>query len=568
MTRQKRKKAKSKQVFKPYQQQQGMLLPPNLEELIPENHLVRVVNGTIDGLNLEPLLATYRGGGTSAYHPMLLLKVLVYAYVMKIYSSRKIAKALREDVNFMWLSGMSRPDFRTINLFRSSRLKEVIDRVFGSMVFFLEAHGYVDLNEYFIDGTKIEADSNRHKAVWAKNTKRYKEKTQQKLRELLRHIEQENEKENKRYGEKDLAEMGNESTLTSEDVKEQISRLKEIVEGTAAKKETTRTIKTIEKDLLPKLERYEQQEKPLKGRNSYAKTDTDATMFRMKDERLLPAYNLLMGTQHQFILGYSFHQQKASEADAFCAHMERFQQMSGHFPFCVVGDSGYGSQENYTFLEEHHIDNYLKYNTFHYEQKKKFRDDAYRKDNFSYDPSSDTYSCPQGRTMILKEINTDETSNGYPVTNRLYQCEDCRDCPVAAMCKRGQGNRTIQINPTLQAYRAQARENLTSKRGLALRGQRNCDVEPVFGDLKHNQGYQRYRLRGLPKVNIETALLSMAHNMKKIVFWALAMSVSESSLASVYGKSSLCSLSFYYPFTFWTPSRPAPQCFYAWVRSK
>jgi transposase len=171
--RQKRKKAKSKQVFKPYHQQQVMLLPPSLDDLIPPKHLVRVVNETIDQLDIEPLIATYKGDGTSAYHPVMLLKVLVYAYLTTTYASRMIAKALHENIHFMWLSGMSHPDFRTINTFRSSRLKEVIDQVFGSMVFFLLEHGYIDLQQYFVDGTKLRADNNKHKVVWAKNTKRY-----------------------------------------------------------------------------------------------------------------------------------------------------------------------------------------------------------------------------------------------------------------------------------------------------------------------------------------------------------------------------------------------------------
>lgn len=514
--RHRRKKAKSKQVFKPYQQHQAMLLPPSLEELIPESHLVRVVNTTIDGLNLEPLLATYVGGGTSAFHPLMMLKTLVYAYLSKIYASRRIAKALREDVNFMWLSGMSRPDHRTINDFRSSRLKEVIDQVFGSMVMFLESHGYIDFREYFVDGTKLRADSNRHKAVWSKNTKRYKEIVQQKIQELLKHIERTNDEENKRYGDNDLEECGEHTTLTSTDVKEHIQRLKDIVEHTVPNKQTAKAIKTIENKLLPKLEGYEQQEQTLAGRNSYAKTDPDATMFRMKDEQLLPAYNLLMGTQNQFIVNYSFHQRRASEADGFRYHIERFYQMTGRYPTYIIGDSAYGSQENYAFLERHQIGNYLKYNTFHLEQKKKYSSDPYRKENFSYAPSSDTYTCPQGRHLVLKDIRTHTTDNGYRTILRIYQCMECRDCPVASVCKRGAGNRTIQVNPTLDAYRAKARANLMSDRGLDLRKQRNVDVESVFGDVKYNQGYQRCRLRGKVKVNIEIALLSIAHNTKKI----------------------------------------------------
>jgi transposase len=503
-------------------------------------------------LNLESLLATYVGGGTSAFHPLMMLKTLVYAYLSKVYSSRRISKALREDVNFMWLSGMSRPDHRTINDFRSSRLKEVIEQVFGSMVMFLESHGYIDFKEYFVDGTKLRADSNRHKAVWSKNTKRYKEIVQQKIQELLKHIERTNDEENKRYGDNDLEECGEHTTLTSTDVKEQIQRLKDIVDRTAPNKQTAKTIKTIENKLLPKLEGYEQQEKTLAGRNSYAKTDPDATMFRMKDEQLLPAYNILMGTQNQFIVNYSFHQRRASEADGFKYHIEHFHQMTGRYPTCVMGDSTYGSQETYALLEQHKIGNYLKYNTFHFEQKKKHRNDPYQKENFSYDSSSDTYTCPQGRSLKLKEIKPRITGNGYRTTVRIYQCVDCRDCPVSQTCKKGVGERSIQVNPILDVYRAQARANLTSQRGIALRKQRNVDIESVFGDIKYNQGYNRCRLRGKSKVNIEFALLSIAHNTKKIALQRNNTSLSHTALDLACCNLSSISITSDFQRTFWT----------------
>jgi len=179
----------NKLTFKTYNPNQAFLLPPSFDDLIPMGHLVRVVSQTIDQLNIDPLLKSYKGGGASIYHPKMMIKVLVYAYLNGIYSSRKIAKALREDINFMWLSGMNRPDFRTITLFRSSRLKPVIDKVFGSMVIFCQEQGYIKLENYFIDGTKIEADANRNSHVWAKNVKRYKGNTEEKIRQLLRHIE-------------------------------------------------------------------------------------------------------------------------------------------------------------------------------------------------------------------------------------------------------------------------------------------------------------------------------------------------------------------------------------------
>jgi transposase len=517
---QKRKKAKSKQVFKPYTQQQIMLLPPSLEELIPENHLVRVVNRTVEKLNIQPLMATYKGDGASAYHPLMLLKVLVYAYLTKVYASRMIAKALTENIHFMWLSGMSTPDFHTINNFRSSRLRGVIDDVFGSMVFFLLEQGYINLEQYFVDGTKLRADSNKHKVVWAKNTKRYKQKVQQKIKDLLVEIEQANTKEQEHYGDHNLEELGECSTLTSDDVKAQVQRLNEILQHSAPEpKRTVKTLNQLSAKLLPKLEYYEQQEKTLAGRNSYAKTDPAATVFLSKDGQLLPSYNLLIGTQHQFLVNYSLHQRRASESDAFPAHLRRLHSLVGRHPDLVMGDSAFGSEENYALLSEHQIGNYLKYNTFHLEQKRKYRNNPYRKENFPHDATNDTYHCPQGRVLTLKQVRTVASTNGYNSTARSYQCSNCHDCPLAGQCKRGDGNRTIYVNPTLDAYRAQARTNLNSDVGFALRKQRGIDVEPPFGDIKFNQAYTRCRLRGEEKVNIEIGILSIAHNIKKIAYW-------------------------------------------------
>jgi len=165
-----------KQVFKPYTQNQAMLLPPRLEELIPEGHLVRVVNEMIDAIDIDPLERQYKGGGTSAYHPRMLLKVIIYAYTQRVFSSRRIAKELRENVNYMWLSGMTQPDHRTINRFRGEIMKKVVEEVFYGIVEQLLDMGYVDLERYFVDGTKLEANANRYSFVWRKSTKKSTQK--------------------------------------------------------------------------------------------------------------------------------------------------------------------------------------------------------------------------------------------------------------------------------------------------------------------------------------------------------------------------------------------------------
>ena len=515
-------KGKSKKLtIKTYDQNQAFLLPPSFDDLIPPGHLVRVVSQTIDQLDIEPLLKSYKGGGASFYHPKMMVKVLVYAFLNQIFSSRKIAKALREDIYFMWLSGMNRPDFKTILNFLSGRLKPVIDQVFGSMVIFCQEQGYIKLENYFIDGTKMEANAGKNSHVWAKNVKRHKENTEEKIRQFLRHIDQINEMENLQYKDKDLEELGENSTISSEKIKEQVKKInaqlanKREEEGlTETEKTIVRVVNKIDKE-LPKLEQYEQQQKNLSGRNSYSKTDVDATFHRLKNGLLRPSYNLLLGCENQFIINFSIHQ-NPGESGLFIDHLKKLQNQLGSLPENVIGDSTFGTEQNYSYLEEQFVGNYLKYNTFHFEQTKTYRENPFSRDKFVYTTSTDTFTCPGNKTLYFKETRQTKTDNGYVSQVRIYECEDCRECPFADQCKKAKGNRILQVNPKLDQYRSQARENLTSPLGVKLRKQRNIEPETVFGDIKWNLKYSRFRLRGKEKVNIEMGLLSIAHNIKKI----------------------------------------------------
>jgi transposase len=509
--RRRRPKKKSAPVFKRSAKNEQLLLPPNVEELIPEQHLVRVIDRTIDQMHVGALLEQqYKGGGASAYAPTMMIKLLVYAYVSKVYSSRNIAKAVRQDITFMWLAGMNRPDFRTINNFRSGVLKPVIQDVFTAMIQFLLAHAYIDLHHYFIDGTKMRANANRHTPVWRKNTKRYKEVVQKKIKEHLQYIDSVTEQENHEYGDRDLEELGEHTTITSDDVAREAEKLRKRIQDHLPPKRAHQVEKKLTETLLPTLRKYEQQERLLGTRNSYSRTDPDATFFRTASGELLPMYNVLMGTQHQFILHYTIHQ-KASETDQFTDHMHQGYARWQRFPGATIGDSTYGSEDNYRFLETHDIGNYLKYPTFHTAKPK-----TYGKEHFVYDATGDTFRCPAGRSLTLANVRTTTTPAGAPSTIRQYKSADCGQCSLAPKCKRGEGPRTLTVNPQLDSYREQARINLESETGIALRVRRSTDVEPSFGDIKGNNAYRRFLLRGVEKVTIEFGLISMAHNMKKL----------------------------------------------------
>ncbi|GMA64366.1 hypothetical protein GCM10025859_48060 [Alicyclobacillus fastidiosus] len=206
-----------------------LFLPMDLEDLIPANHVVRIVNDTVERMDDELFFQYYPGGGRSSFHPKMLTKVLVYAYTQRIYSSRQIAKALRENIHFMWLSARQTPDFRTINRFRSERMKDIVEQVFAAVLELLIDEGYVKFEHYFLDGTKIEANANRYTFVWKKSTDRFQSRLQAQIRELLTEIEQANQQEQREYGERDLEELGKDQDqpITSEQLDTLVTSLEQ-----------------------------------------------------------------------------------------------------------------------------------------------------------------------------------------------------------------------------------------------------------------------------------------------------------------------------------------------------
>jgi transposase len=503
------------------------LMPARLDELIPEDHLVRVINQAIDQLELDALLKQYKGGGTSSFHPRMMLKVIVYAYSEKVYSSRRIAKALRENVNFMWISGQSQPDFRTINHFRGSRMKAVIDAVFGEVMEYLVEQGYVKLENYFLDGTKIEANANKHKVVWKKRSARYKERLQEKIGELLEEIEKVNAEENAEYGDKDLEEMaGSGGGMDARKLAEKMAELNRRLAERPEDKSLKQAVKTIEKDYLPRLEKYEEQERKLAGRNSYSKTDEDASCMRMKEDRGAekpwpkPAYNVQVGTEDQFVVGFSIHQ-RAGDPGCLIPHLEQVRTRLGRLPKNIITDAAYGSEENYDYVERNDLGNFVKYNTFHQDQQKPRKAEVLRKklfqaDHFPYDATTDEFTCPAQKRLTYQKTIRVKSDNGYVAERREYECADCADCPLRSECTKAKGNRSIRVSFRLQEFRRQARENLTSPEGKVLRVSRSTEVESVFGQSKHNMDFRRFSLRGKEKVHTELGLHYIAHNMKKL----------------------------------------------------
>lgn len=508
-----------RQIFKPYEQNQPMLLPPSLEELVPEGHMVRVVDEMIEQIELAPLFRQYKGGGTSAYHPKMLLKVIIYAYTQRTFSSRQIAKALRENVYFMWLSGMNQPDHRTINRFRGEIMKAVVEEVFYGVIEQLIDRGYINLENYFCDGTKIEANANRYSFVWRKSTQKYKAGLQKKVRKLLDEIDELEAIDEKKYGERDLEEMGEGQEINAEELKEAVQRINERLKKEPKNKKLQKAKRDLERDYIPREEKYEDQEKKFQGRNSYSKTDPDATFMRMKDDhmrngQLKPGYNVQIGTENQFVIGYSIHQ-RAGDTSCLKEHLEHVRGWLGEYPENLIADAGYGSEENYSYLEANQITAYVKYNTFHYENKKRVKKKPYRVDNFPYLAEEDQFVCPQGNRLSFQFTKKHTSENGYVTSRRVYECQACQGCPVKIECTKSKYNRRLSIGFKLQEMKKTAHDLLISPRGKEMRSKRPIEAETVYGRLKQNWGFRRFLLRGKEKVKTEWGILSIAHNIAK-----------------------------------------------------
>ena len=502
-------------VFKSNMQHQAMLLPPDLSDLIAKGHPVRVVNDVLEKIDITELLRAYKPGGTSSYHPRMLLKILVYAYINNVYSSRKIEEAVTQNIHYMWLSGMSKPDHNTINRFRGQRLQKVLQPIFTQVVLLLCEEGLLSVKELYTDGTKIEANANRYTFVWGNTIKHNKEKIKQQLNELWQYAQ------SVAVAELEDTDPTDFDQIDADKVSQTIEKINTALKGYDADKKVKQKLNYAKRHWPAALDKYEEQEKIMgTDRNSYSKTDTDATFMRMKEDhmkngQLKPAYNLQISTNNQYIASYSIHQ-NTTDTNTLISHIDQHIKSFKSKPTNVTADAGYGSEQNFQWLENKGISAYVKHNQFDRDQNSNLRSKKpYTVDKLHYDDLKDQYHCPSGQIMKNIGVYTTTTKAGYKQTITRYQAQNCEGCPLRKDCHQQKVNRIIEVNHNLNRLKKKADKRLKTKRGIQKRKQRCFDTEPVFANIKHNHQFKRFMLRGIEKVNIETGLLAMAHNLRK-----------------------------------------------------
>jgi len=512
--------------FKYYEQNQ-LMIPMEWKTLIPKEDVVFVLNDLIDNMNIDKLLETYSPIGCNSYSPKMMLKILMYGYIRKRYSSRQIADAVQSDIKFIWLSGGNKPTRNVINSFRKDKMKVIMEDVFVELLIVLEKKGYINTEEYFVDGTKIEANANKYTFVWKKAVEKYRAKLQEQVHELMKDIDDLNDEEDKLYPDKEIKP----EDITPEELEEFAKRLSDKLnqgiekeksnEEKQKNKKTNKILNKINKDFKPRLEKYNEDLKIIgENRNSYSKTDKDATFMHMKEDhmrngQLKPGYNIQVGSCNGFVVNWSTHQNR-NDNGTLIPHFERYERFFSKLPNSTGADSGYGNQENYEYLKENHIKNYIKYPLFHKEQTKKFKSMKYNWQNMEYDEINDAFTCPEGKKLKYLNMKYEKTETGFVQEIRVYECSECSNCPHKSECTKAKGNRQIRFNKKLWQLKKVAKRNLLSKKGIEMRGKRAEYSEGIFGQIKWNMGFKRFLLRGLEKVDLEWGLLCFALNINRM----------------------------------------------------
>lgn len=496
-----------------------LVLPLNYEVLIPEDDSIRLLSQILEGLNYTKLYQAYSSSGRKpAVEPKIMFKVLTYAYMNNIYSSRKIESACKRDINFMWLlEGNQAPDHSTIARFRKEYLCDAVEELFYQMVRYLHHIGEVNFENLFVDGTKIEANANRYTFVWKKVVNKNEAKMFVKVQSRIEEINRTYMTDFTVTKEKLLSNL--QTVLTYMEGKKQQEQL-EFVHGIGKRKTKLQKFMEELQEFYERQEKYDTHNRLFEGRNSYSKTDPDATFMHMKDDhmrnaQLKPAYNIQLGVEGEYVTGVGIFQDRSDSATLlpFLKDMEihlsvRYQN--------IIADSGYESEENYLDLEEKKQSYYIKPQAYEQWKKKSFAKDISKRENMFYDPGKDEYTCHHGKQLKPVGITHKTSATGYRSEITVYECEGCGDCPVKSKCTKAQGNRKLQVSKKFVAKRQISYENITSEKGILLRVNRSIQVEGAFGVLKNDYNFNRFLTRGKNSVKNEFILLCFGYNVNKL----------------------------------------------------
>ena len=470
---------------------QSWLLPPSLEDIIPKDHICYLVESLVSLLNFSMFDLKYSGPGHPAYHPRILIKMLVMGVLDRVRSSRNLAKNARENIVYMFLAEKTTPDFRTISDFRKNN-PDLVKEVFKHTVTLAKENGMIDLSHLATDGSKQKANAANKRVL-----------TKDELEFLMRFIDEELEEwakkddiEDKIFGDiRGLDQLPNKSRKKIQNiVKRYVGKMKE--EGDIFKEKT--------RDKLSKaygeLKKYD-----LKKVNV---TDPEGRFMLNKKGRIEVSYNVQITVDKKNFIIANDVSKDIIDVGQLQPQVLQTEQNLGSLPENVPWsfDNGYYEGGNIKFLDDKMIDGYVPDN-------KKKEISPYDKQNFTYDKIKDEYICPAGKTVTFLGERYDKS---IKKTIRIYKGQKCKTCLYQKMCtKRKDGIRYIKSYP-YRTERKAMNEKMDTMKGKEIYKLRAITVEPVFGDIKENKDMKGFLTRGIKTVKTEFNLICTACNLKKI----------------------------------------------------
>lgn len=502
----------------PYQ----LKLPLEIEKIIEISDPVYTFCEVLNQIDLKRYLVIKENRtGRKRFDSETLLKVILFAFMEHGYVSvREIEKLCKTDIRFMWLlQDNDAPSFMTIDNFMNHCLSESIGDIFIEINKYIFEQENVDINHVYIDGTKLVANANKYSWVWKKSSIKNRKKTFDKVTALLEEINNEIIYQGVRF------DIRTEYAIEYlEQITEQYVKLTGIIpslivrgRGHHKTKEQRNYDNLVE--YTDKLKKYATHIRTCgEERNSYSKTDNDATFFRMKkdymgNDQLLPGYNIQLGLCDEYISVFDV-KQYASDMDCFQPLMEKFNNTYHRYPLYPVADAGYGSFNNYLYCEEHGMEKYMKFTMFKKEtEDKEYHNNPFRAVNFPINENGNPV-CPNEKEFHYL-YSRPVRGNKFGRTEEMYQCEDCSGCKLKEQCCKCEGNRVVRINEELTSFHQEVLHNLNSVHGALLRMNRSIQAEGAFGTIKWNRAYKRARRRGLKGVILEISMISCGFNLHK-----------------------------------------------------
>ncbi len=496
-----------------------LVLPLSLEGLVPEDESVRLLSHVLEELDYTKLYQAYSTKGRNpAVDPKTMFKILTYAYSQNIYSTRKIEKACRRDINFMWLlAGQKAPDHSTIARFRTGFLAEACEDLFYQLVRLLAAMGELSKETVFIDGTKLEACANKYTFVWKKSVSKWEEKMFPKIEMLINLLNREYMKDFSITKENRTQELQQIFDFIDNYCKE--NRV-EFVHGRGKRRSVHQKYHELIRRFLDRQLLYDLHNSRFLDRNSYSKTDVDATFMHMKDDhmrnaQLKPGYNVQIGVDSEYIVATDIFSDR-NDVWTFVPFLQRMEERLGFKYPTATADAGYESEEGYDYMKKNGQKPYIKPQTYEKWKKRSFKNDISKRENMIYDEENDTYICHNGKKLIPQYVTKKTSKNGYESEVTMYECESCEGCPYKEKCTRAKGNKRMGVSKKFISLRQESYENITSKLGIQYRMNRSIQVEGAFGVLKNDYEFQRFLLRGKTKVKLEILLLCFGYNINKL----------------------------------------------------